>query len=297
MATQSTQPRRAFITGASVGLGQAIAVALAKDGYDLALADLDAGMMKETLAKPEVSARKTVALTLDVRSQESIDKAFGQAEQALGGIDVLVNNAGRQLRKPALEVSWEEWDDAMAINVKGAFFSSVRFARHCFDQNKPGAIINIASTHGLTGFANQSVYGTSKAAIAHLARMLAIEWASKGIRVNAVAPGTVETPSRAVNLRDPERRAQMLSRIPIGRFPLAEEIAGAVRYLASHGANPDVWNQPNKHGWTPLTIAQGYRFGNYKPSPPPVEALLEVMKAQHVPIKEYKKTSVASASN
>lgn len=233
MAPTHSSPRRAFITGAHVGLGQAIAVALARDGYDLALADLDAGMLKETLALPEVAARKTVALTLDVRQQAGIDKAFGQAVDALGAIDVVVNNAGRQLRKPALEVTWDEWDDAMAINVKGAFFLSARFARYCFEANRPGAIVNIASTHGLTGFANQSVYGTSKAAINHMTKMLAIEWAPKGIRVNAVAPGTVETPSRAVNLRDPERRSQMLSRIPIGRFPKAEEIAAAVRYLAS----------------------------------------------------------------
>jgi NAD(P)-dependent dehydrogenase (short-subunit alcohol dehydrogenase family) len=225
--------RRAFITGGSVGLGQATAVALARDGYDLALADLDAGMMKETLAHPDVAKVKAVAITLDVRSQDSINKALGEAVKALGGLDVLVNNAGRQLRKPALEIGWDEWDDAMAINVKGAFFMSVAFARHCFENNRPGAIVNIASTHGITGFANQSVYGTSKAAIAHLAKMLAIEWASKGIRVNAVAPGTVETPSRAVNLQDPERRAQMIGRIPIGRFPKAEEIAAAVRYLAS----------------------------------------------------------------
>lgn len=233
--SQSASPRKrtALITGASVGLGQAIAVALARDGYDLALADLDAGMMSETLAKPEVAKVKTVALTLDVRSQQAIEKGMQQAVDALGGIDVLVNNAGRQLRKPALEVGWEEWDDAMAVNVKGAFFLSAAFARHRFGSGQQGAIVNIASTHGLTGFALQSVYGTTKAAIAHITRMLAIEWAGQGIRVNAVAPGTVETPSRAATLSDPERRAQMLSRIPIGRFPKAEEIAAAVRYLAS----------------------------------------------------------------
>lgn len=233
MSQTKASPRRAFITGGSIGLGQATAIALAQAGYDLALIDLDAAMMKETLAHPDVAKVKSVALTLDVRSQEAIETGFQKAVDALGGIDVLVNNAGRQLRKPALEVGWEEWDDAMAINVKGAFFLSTRFARHCFETERPGAIVNIASTHGITGFANQSVYGTSKAAIAHMTRMLAIEWAGRGIRVNAVAPGTVETPSRAVNLRDPERRAQMLSRIPIGRFPKAEEIAAAVRYLVS----------------------------------------------------------------
>lgn len=234
MTSTDTAPRRtALVTGASVGLGQAIAVALAQAGYDLALADLDAGMLRETLAQPDVAKVKTVPLTLDVRTQGAIEDGFAAAAEKLGGIDVLVNNAGRQLRKPALEVGWDEWDDTVAINVKGAFFLSTRFARACFEANREGAIVNIASTHGITGFATQSVYGTTKAAIAHMTRMLAIEWAPRGIRVNAVAPGTVETPSRAPLLSDPERREQMLARIPIGRFPTAPEIAGAVRYLAS----------------------------------------------------------------
>lgn len=226
-------PRRAFITGASIGLGQAIAIALARDGYELALADLDAGMMTETLAHPAVAKTKAVAITLDVRSQDSIAQAFGQAVKAFGAIDVVVNNAGRQLRKPAVDVTWDEWDDVMAINAKGAFFLCTTFARHCFANNRQGAIVNIASTHGITGVSDVTVYGISKATIAHITRVLAIEWAGKGIRVNAVAPGAVMTPSRERQMSEPGRRERALSRIPMGRFPKAEEIAAAVRYLAS----------------------------------------------------------------
>jgi 2-deoxy-D-gluconate 3-dehydrogenase len=226
-------PRRAFITGGSVGLGQAIAIALAEDGYELALADLDAAMMKETLAHPAVKATKAIALTLDVRSQEQIERGIAEAANALGGLDVLVNNAGRQLRKPAVEVTPDEWDDVMAINAKGAFFLSTAFARYCFAEKREGAIVNIASTHGITGVADVTVYGISKATIAHITRVLAIEWATKGVRVNAVAPGAVMTPSRDRQMNEPGRRERALARIPMGRFPKAEEIATAVRYLAS----------------------------------------------------------------
>ena len=228
--------RSAFITGGSVGLGQATAIALARDGYDLALADLDAGMMTETLAHPDVAKVKTVALTLDVRSQEQIERAFAEGVEALGRIDVLVNNAGRQLRKPAVDVTWEEWDDVMAINAKGAFFLSTAFARTCFAAKREGAIVNIASTHGITGVADVTVYGISKATIAHITRVLAIEWAGKGIRVNAVAPGAVMTPSRDRQMSESGRRERALARIPMGRFPTAQEIAAAVRYLASADA-------------------------------------------------------------
>ena len=186
-------------------------------------------MMKETLALPDVAKTKAVAITIDVRSQESIHRALAEASEKLGPIDVLVNNAGRQLRKPAIEVTSDEWDDVMAINAKGAFFSTA-FARARFAQNSAGAIVNIASTHGLTGVADVTVYGISKA---HITRVLAIEWAAKGIRVNAVAPGAVMTPSRDRQMSEPGRRERALARIPMGRFPTAQEIAAAVRYLAS----------------------------------------------------------------
>jgi 2-deoxy-D-gluconate 3-dehydrogenase len=162
-----------------------------------------------------------------------MQKAFGQALDVFGTVDVLVNNAGRQLRKPAIEVTVEEWDDVIAVNARGPFFLSTLFARYWIENGKPGSIINIASTHGITGVADVTVYGISKAAIEHTARCLAIEWATQGIRVNSVAPGAVMTPSRALQMAEPGRRERALARIPQGRFPKAEEIAAAVRYLAS----------------------------------------------------------------
>jgi 2-deoxy-D-gluconate 3-dehydrogenase len=230
------QPRRALITGTSAGLGRAIAVALAREGYDLALTELDPVMLKDTLTDPALANRQVAPIALDLRSQESITAAFERATRELGGLDLLVNNAGRALVRPVIEVTDAEWDDVIDINLKGAFFLSQLFGRHCIANKRPGAIVSMASTHGMIGIPDRSVYGISKAGLIQMTRMLAIEWADRNIRVNAVAPTTVLTESRQKMLRDPKVRADMLSRIPTGRFATPEEIAAAVVYLASPGA-------------------------------------------------------------
>lgn len=230
------RPRTALVTGTSTGLGQAIAIALADAGYDLALTELDAAALKDTLAHPAIAKRKAVAVTLDLRSQDSIAAAFAVAEAGIGPIGLLVNNAGRALLRPAVDVSPAEWDDVIGTNLKGAFFLTQLFGRACIAGGRPGAVVNIASTHGMTGIADRMVYGISKAGLIQMARMLAIEWAGHGIRINAVAPTTVMTPSRQQLLSDPATRERMLSRIPLRRFPAPEEIAAAVVYLASPGA-------------------------------------------------------------
>jgi 2-deoxy-D-gluconate 3-dehydrogenase len=230
------EPRRALITGTSAGLGRAIAVALAHEGYDLALTELDTATLKDTLANPAVAKRKTVAIALDLRSQESIRAAFERAARELGNIDLLVNNAGRPLLKAVVDVTDAEWDDVIDTNLKGAFFLSQLFGRACIASNRPGTIVNMASTHGMTGLAGRSVYGISKAGLIQMTRMLAIEWAGNDIRVNAIAPTTVMTESRQQLLADPDKRAAALARIPSGRFATPEEIAAAVVYLASPAA-------------------------------------------------------------
>ena len=230
------QARRALVTGCSAGLGRAITVALAREGYDLALTELDTGMLKATLAEPAIANRKVVPIALDLRSQDSIKAAFERAAKELDGIDLLVNNAGRALLKPATDVTETEWDDVIDTNLKGAFFLSQLFGRACIAKGRPGAIVSMASTHGMTGIAGRSVYGISKAGLIQMTRMLAIEWADMNIRVNAIAPTTVMTESRQQMLSDPDKRAAALSRIPSGRFATPEEIAAAVVYLASPGA-------------------------------------------------------------
>ena len=149
---------------------------------------------------------------------------------------MLVNNAGCTLVKPAVDVTWAEWDEVVNTNLKGAYFMSRTYAAHCIARKRPGCIVSIASTHGMTGFAGRTIYGISKGGLIQMTRMLAIEWVSQNIRVNTIAPATVLTPSRAA-MYDDATRERMLSRIPTGRFITPEEVAAAVIFLASPGAS------------------------------------------------------------
>jgi NAD(P)-dependent dehydrogenase (short-subunit alcohol dehydrogenase family) len=232
-----TDKKLALITGASYGIGQACAVGLARDGYDVAVTDLRADTLAETVAKIEAEGGRGLAVALDVRSQASIEQAMALVLDTYGRVDMLLNNAGVPLRRSALDMTRAEWDGVLGVNITGAFFMSQQVGRHLVNAGRPGCIISIASTFGVVGIAERAAYGISKAAVAHMTRMLAIEWAEHGIRVNAVAPGAIETPSRAPGLADPVRRKLALGRIPLGRFGTAEEIAAAVCYLASPGAD------------------------------------------------------------
>jgi len=223
--------RVALVTGASYGLGAATAIGLAEDGYDVAIADLAADTLSATTAAVTRLGRRALPLALDVRDAASIDRAMTSVTGAFGRVDVLVNNAGVQLRRLALDVTPDEWDQVLAVNLKGAFFMSQAVARHLVARQAPGVIVSLASTFAFVGFAERSTYGISKGGIVQMTRMLAIEWAAHGIRVNAVAPGTVETESRAPFLQDPEARHRMIDRIPVKRFGLPEEVAGTIRYL------------------------------------------------------------------
>ncbi len=235
MHSQSPTGRRtALVTGASSGIGAATALALARDGFDVAVAATRVENLSTVTAKLEATGARALPVALDLRSHSSIEQVMAAVIGALGHLDVLVNNAaGIPFRKAAVEITPEEWEAVIRTNVTGTFFMSRQMGRHLIEGGRPGCIVNMASTHGIVGVAQVSVYGISKAAIIHMTRMLAIEWADRGIRVNAVAPAAVETPSRAAALGDPKRRATMLNRLPLRRFGTAEEVAGAVRYLVS----------------------------------------------------------------
>ena len=229
-----TQKRTALVTGASYGLGQATAVALARDGYDVAVTELRIEELSDTLDKIAAAGGRGVPVQLDLRQMPSVEKAMADAVSALGRVDVLVNNAGVTVRRLALEVTQADWDEVVGVNLKGTFFMSQQMGRHLVATQRPGCVISIASTHGTIGFTQRSTYGISKAGIIHMTRMLAYEWAEHGIRVNAVAPGTVETKTRAEYFNaNPAARKAMIERVPLRRFGEPEEIAGAVRYLAS----------------------------------------------------------------
>ena len=157
------------------------------------------------------------------------------AVEALGRMDLLVNNAGITIKKLALDVTAEEWDAVMRTNLTGSFFMSQQLGRHLIAAGRPGCIINIGSTHGMIGLAERSTYGISKAGMMHMTKMLAIEWAAHGIRVNSVAPGRVASgsPMRAASSNDPKYVEAAHSRVPLRRSATSEEVAAAVAYLAS----------------------------------------------------------------
>jgi len=229
-------PRRAaLVTGASYGVGGATALALARAGYDVAITARRADNLRQTVASLADTGARVVPLALDLREQESIVRAFGEAIAAFGQLDVLVNNAAVNLRRLALDVTPDEWDAVIDTNARGTFFLSQQTGRHWIAQKQPGCIVNVASAHAFVGAAERSTYGISKAAIIHMTKMLAVEWGDHGIRVNAVAPGRMQTdsPSRAEKGSDPAYIGAMLKRIPLHRLATAEEVASAIVWLAS----------------------------------------------------------------
>jgi NAD(P)-dependent dehydrogenase (short-subunit alcohol dehydrogenase family) len=231
---RTSERRTALVTGASYGIGAAIANALSRDGFDVAVADLDTATLDNTVASIRGRNVRVLAIPLDLRVQSSIDDAMERVLTEFGQLDVLVNNAGCIVRGPVVEMTREQWASVMDVNLTGTYFMSQAMGRYLLSSGRKGSIISIASTHGAVGVANFSIYGISKAGIAHMTRMLAIEWAKNGIRVNAIAPGSTMTPTRAASLAaQPERRQGLLDRIPVGRFCTEEEIAGLASYLAS----------------------------------------------------------------
>ena len=221
------------MTGASYGVGAATALALARDGFDVALSATRMENLAGTLRELAGLGVRTLPLALDLRSEPSIEQAMAQIVQTFGGLDVLVNNAGANLRKLAVEVTAAEWREVMEVNLTGTFLLTQQVGRHLIGRARGGAIVSIASTHGLVGAPERSTYGISKGAIIQMTRMLAIEWAAHGIRVNAIAPGRLDTASPSRAGADPKYMQAMLERIPLHRLATAEEVADAVAYLAS----------------------------------------------------------------
>ena len=226
--------RIAVVTGAARGIGRCIALELAGQGADLALCDLQADWLDETKAAVEACGRRAVCYAVDVSNGEAVDAAIKQVASDFGRIDVLVNNAG--ITKDTLLVRMDDadWDAVLSVNLKGAFLFSKAVARPMMKQ-RAGAIVNIASIIGLIGNAGQCNYAASKAGLIALTKSTAKELASRGVRVNAVAPGFIE--SRMTDVLDEDVRNKMLDAIPLKRFGKPEDVARVVCFLAGDAAS------------------------------------------------------------
>jgi NAD(P)-dependent dehydrogenase (short-subunit alcohol dehydrogenase family) len=233
LALFNLEGRKALVTGASRGIGQALAVALAGAGADVAVTARDVASLAETAAAIEALGRRAVALSHDVRDVAGSRLTIQRVAEALGGLDILVNNAGYEEVTPSLDLEEEVWDRIVDTNLKGAFFAAQAAARQMQAAGHGGAIINLASLTSYVGVPTAVPYGASKSGILGLTTALATEWAKLGIRVNAVAPGYFRTAMTDVFYQDDVWRASMIGKIPLGRFGALGDLAGVVIFLAS----------------------------------------------------------------
>lgn len=223
------------VTGAGRGIGKAISETCVQFGADVALGSRTVAEIEAVAETCRQSGRRAEAWQLDLMHLESINNFVDQVLATYGRIDVLVNNAGYNVGKPALQYTEEEYDQIMDINLKSAFFMSTKVAQSMIDRGIPGSIIMITSQVGVVGGPLRSVYGAAKSGAGHLARTLGAEWAQNKITVNAVAPTFTRTPMLEKALLNPEF-AKNLEKVPMGRTAEPEEIAAAVVYLASDAA-------------------------------------------------------------
>lgn len=228
--------KTALITGAARGLGRACAIALAHAGADIALGLRDKKSAEDLEMEIRDMGRKVIRLQMDVSSTEQIKTAVEVAISEFGRIDILLNNVGVAPANPAIDVTESDYDTTMNLNVKAMFFTSQAVAKQMIKQGG-GRIINMSSQAGSITLDDESVYCMSKAAVNHLTKNLASEWAKYHIQVNAVAPTFIQTPGTEPWLNDPAFRKSVLDRIPLGRIGKPVEVAGAVVFLASEAAS------------------------------------------------------------
>jgi NAD(P)-dependent dehydrogenase (short-subunit alcohol dehydrogenase family) len=229
----SLEARVIVVTGASKGIGRELSVLLAGTGATVVptvRTERDADDLLAEAGRAEVTLHPQL---LDVSDVGQINTAVAQIVTTHGRIDVLVNNAGLGYGHAALDVTESDWDEMMAVNLRGVFFTSQAVARVMIAGGKGGRIINLSSQGGLVGLPNAAVYCTSKGGVNMMTKVLALEWAPHDITVNAIAPTFVYTPGTAPILDDPEQRAAVLGKIPLGRIGLTDDVAGAVVYLAA----------------------------------------------------------------
>lgn len=225
--------QKALVTGAGRGIGKACAIALAKAGADVALISRTRSQLEETASKIEAIGRKAVIKEVDITEVNSLPKIISGLADKLGGLNILVNNAGVNVPQDAVDVTPEAWDKVMALNLRGAFFVAQAVGKLMIDKDEGGRIINMSSQTGSVALIKRAAYCASKAGLNLVTKVLALEWAKYGILVNAVAPTFIENDFTKKMFADPEFRQYALAKNLLGRFGVGEDVAGAVLYLAS----------------------------------------------------------------
>jgi NAD(P)-dependent dehydrogenase (short-subunit alcohol dehydrogenase family) len=235
----SLKGKVALVTGGRRGMGKSHALALASQGAKVIVTDTNLEECEQVVKEIESNNGEAIALKLDVTKKAEVEQVFDAAIKKFGQLDILVNNAGIFSPKPALEMTEEEWDRTIAINLKGEFLCAQRAARE-MAKNKWGRIINIASiaSGGVgVGFPGASHYVASKGGIIGMSETMAIEWAPLGITVNVIAPGAIDTPMVAASQMPKQAMEAILSAIPLKRIGKPEEVSAAVVFLASPEAS------------------------------------------------------------
>ena len=229
--------RLALVTGASRGIGQALARGVAGAGADVVVASRNVKRLDETLAQIEPLGRNATALAVDVSSIDSIAALFEDLSRLDLHPDILINNAGTEEVCPSLDVREDLWDRIIDTNQKGAFFVAQGFARALIGAGRRGALVNMCSLTSIVGVPTATPYTTSKSGLLGMTRALSAEWAPQGIRVNAIGPGYFRTELTEVFYRDANWTEAMLAKIPQGRFGDVEDLVGATIFLSSPAAS------------------------------------------------------------
>lgn len=228
--------RVAVVIGGTSGIGRAIAHGLAKAGADVVCTSRRAEQVEAAAAEIEEIGKRTLRVTSDVSDKGSLAELLEACISAFGKVDILVNSAGRTKRTPTLELEENEWDAIMETNLSGTLRACQVFGRHMVE-NGYGRIVNIASLSTFVALYEVAAYAASKAAVASLTKSLAVEWAKKGVNVNAIAPGVFRTALNQKLLDESPRGQEFLTRTPMGRFGQVEELAGAAVFLSSEAAS------------------------------------------------------------
>jgi len=236
----SLKGKVAIVTGAAQGIGREVALGFARYGADIAAVDLNEERLKTLKSEIEAMQRRCLILRIDLADIGQIDAMTQKTVNEMGRIDILANIAGVNVHKPAEEMTEQDWDFVQDINLKSLFFCCRAVGKVMLQQGS-GRMINMSSSFGIVGFGGRTAYASSKAAVSNLTKTLALEWSSRGVQVNALAPGPVWTEARHELFSNPEFYANLIKKVPINRTAKPVEMVGPAIFLASEASSYVTW--------------------------------------------------------